>query len=451
MHYALGSAWWRPMSSLLLLSLRRWRSQAKAHLASATIAAAVMTAWLIYWGYLEYMGLSISGRILTNDVPADFAITLPPGAEHSVPDGSAEALQAYQALMVETPIGMQSLAAVYSSGLNAPLPDPQKEEVWLAETLRIPGITDVGRPFRIAFLEDWRYRVFEGRVAGFYSPYDGGPSVVVNGYWIGSSGSILDANEVILYQWSGNSLRWAGHLPDRATMETTKAAAQMAAKVVDTTFSGGGRGVGLLFVLLVLGVGTFCLLSYMDSRRELALLKSMGLRPGEIGWLFALESLLTGMIALGLTMVAILVIDIAATLPVSLSGSMIMRAVMFSIGAFAAAIAVPCMLTKEGSVNELLLNRPIPLLRYSVVGVRRIYPTLVPLLEAGYKLVKLPTVDGGFPGICMRKAGQEVKAAETVAWMASAWGLIEHHFLAPCDGDVIRVELDQGILVIKPH
>lgn len=439
------------MNNLLLLSGRRWRTEFRSHLASVVIAAAVMTVWLLYWGYMEYMGASMSGRVLTPDFPADFAVTLPAGTYHWVSSSNAEHLQTYQVMEVETPIGMQSLAAVYSAGPNAPLPDPGPREVWLPEGLRSTGNIDVGSPFQIAFLEDLHYRVFEGTVAGFYRAFDFCPAIVVNGYWFGDHGTMQDAQEVILYNWSNNSNRWPGFLPEGATMQKASTAARLARKVVETTFSSGGQGTLLLFLFLILGVGTFSLLSYMDSRRELALLKSMGLRPREVSGLFLLEGLFTGLLAFGLTLAVMLAIDHMTTLPLTLSASLIGQAVILGAIAFAAATAVPYILAQKATVNELLFERPVPFLRRSVTQLRRNYPTLVPLLTAGYRLVKLPTEEGGFPGICFCQAGQTVKAGETLAWMASAWGLIEHQYLAPCDGEVTQADVTQGLLVIKPH
>ncbi len=438
-------------SNLLLLAQRRWKTAVRSHLAAVIIAAAVITAWLLYWGYLEHAHSSLSGRVRTADFPADFAITLPPGTQHSVPGENADIVQIYQTLTVETPLGLQSLAAVYSQGADAPLPNPEQGEVWLAGTVKLSAGIEVGSPFQIAFLEDWRYRVFAGRVAGFYSAHGFCPEVTVNGYWLSDNGVILDANEVTLYRWLPNSTRWAGHLPAGATMQTAAAVTDLAGKVVSTAFAGGGSGVWLLYLFLTLGAGTFSLLSYLDSRRELALLKAMGLSPREVSGLFLLEGLFTGLISFGLTLGVTLLIDRKTSLPVTLTGSMIWRALTLGGTALAVATAVPYILARAASVNELLFGRPVPLLRRFVAESHRNYPALASLAAAGHTLVKLPIIDGGFPGICLCRAGQRVKAGQTVAWMASVWGLIEHHYLAPCDGEIIQADLAAGLLVIQPY
>lgn len=439
------------MSNLLLLARRRWRCAARSHLAAAIVAVAVMTAWLLYWGYLQYTGSSLSGRVLTPDFPADFAVTVPPGIHHSVPSSNAEMVQEYQVLTVETPVGLRTLGGISVSRPSAPLPNPKPGEIWLSEALRSPGRIDKGRPFQIAFLDEWNYRVFEGEVAGFYPAYKFCPEIVVESGWINEGGTIPGANVVTLYSWVPDATRWAGHLPKGATVRTAKTATELARKVVEEAYSGGGQGVGLLFIFLMLGVGTFNLLNYLDSRRELALLKSMGLRPRELGGLFILEGLFTGVLAFGFVLAVILAIDRISSLPLMFSLAIVGRAFALGAVAFAAATIIPYILAREASVNELLFGRPVPLLRRSVRAMRRNYPALMPLLDCGHQIVKLPIMDGGFPGICLCEVGRGVKAGETVAWEASAWGLIEHHYLAPCDGEVTQANLTQGLVVIKPH
>lgn len=438
------------MNNLLALSRRRWLTEYKSHLASTVIASAVVLAWLLYWGYMEFMGASMSSRVAKSDFPADVAISLPAGTYYSINSSYAKMLQSYQAFEVETPLGMQPVAAVVTSGNNAPLPDPAPGEVWLPDDLRGLNQIDVGSPFQISYLQNQYYHVLEGRVAGFYPGYDYYPAIVVASSWLSDRGVLEGAEEVSFYSWTGSSGRWPGHLPDGAKVLTAESTAEQARRVVEVAFSSGGEGVGLLFLFMILGVGTFSLLSYMDSRRELALCKSMGLRPKEVSGLFVFEGAFTFLLAFGIALAIATAMERWTALPVSLTGMQIARAALLSLVAFAAATAVPYVLTQRASVNELLLGRPVPLFRSSTDGLNRHYPALEPLLAAGFRLLKLRTVDDKFDGICFRHVGQRVKVGETLAWEGSTWGLVEREYLAPCNGEIVQANLDQGLLVIRP-
>jgi len=438
------------MKHLLALSARRFRADRRSRFAAASITALVVAAWLLYWGYMEYMGVSMSGRVASVAFPADFAIVLPPGGDYAMNDYYAETLQTYQALEVETSLGLQPVAAVYYSSPSAPLPDPAPGEIWLPDSLRVLGELTVGSPFAIRYLQDMRYHDVSGTIAGYYADFDYYPAIVVDSYWFTEQGTMLDTEQVSLYRKASNFGRWSGRLPLGAKLVTARTMADRAREIVAVAFSSGGEGVGLLYLFLVLGVGTFNLLSFMDSRRELALLKSMGLRPREMSRLFAIESFLTALLGSGAGLMAVLALDGWTLLPIELTWPLVGRTVLLCLLAFAGATAAPFILAKKGSVNELLFGRPIPLIRRTVTDVARRYPALEPLLAAGFQLVKLPVEDGDFPGICFRRMGQTVKQGETVAWQGSAWGLKELEYLAPCDGEVVQADLSQGLLVIKP-
>lgn len=392
----------------------------------------------------------MSGRVTSVAFPADFAIVLPPGTDYAMNNYYAETLQTYQALEVETSLGLQPVAAIYYSSPSAPLPDPAPGGIWLPDSLRGLGGLAAGSTFTLRYLQDMRYRDVSGTVAGYYSSYDYYPAIIVDSYWLTEQGTRLKAEQVSLYKQAVNFGRWPGHLPAGAKLVTARTTAERAREIVAVAFSSGGEGVGLLFLFLVLGVGTFNLLSFMDSRRELALLKSMGLQPREMSGLFVIENLLTGLLGIGAGVITVSVLDGWTMLPIELTWPLVGRMVLLCVVAFAAATAAPFILARKGSVNQLLLGRPIPLVRRTVTDVARRYPALEPLLAAGFQLVKLPSEDGGFPGICFRRMGQMVKQGETVAWQGSVWGMKELEYIAPCDGEVVQADLTQGLLVIKP-
>ncbi len=438
------------MQNLLSLARRRWLTEHKSHLASVVIAAAVVTAWLLYWGYMNHMGAYMSHRVADSDFPADFALTTEPGLSYLVPAAYVEVLQSFHQLEMATPLGMQPVAASGLARPNAPLPVPAAGEVWLPEELRGVNQIDVGSPFEVAILQDLLYVRAEGKVAGFYHAYDFYPAIVMDSLWLRDQGILLKGSEVTLYRRGPNFDSWRYRMPAGVTLQTASSASELALQVVQVAFSSGGQGVGLLFLFLVLGVGTFSLLTFMDSRRELALLKSMGLRPKELSGLFVLEGALTAVLGICTALAIVSLIERFSYLPINIDFALAVRATLFSLFAFGAATAVPYLLAQRAEVNELLFGRPVPLFRRRITAVNRRYPALDSLLDAGYQLIKLPVVDFGFPGICFRRVGQQVLAGETVAWESYGFGIGEREYLAPCDGEVVEADLERGLVVIKP-
>lgn len=440
------------MTNIAALARRRWATSVKAQTASLVIALTVTTAWLLYWGYMQHMGAAMAARVEAPPFPGDFAISLPPDSPGFVVGSTyATPLQSYFSLEVETAYGRQALAAVSMSSRDAPLPRPAAGEVWLPNSVSALQTVAVGDELQIRVPQGLHYHTLAPRVAGFYPAYEFVPAIVIDRSWLLAQGIQVSAPEITIYRRSEQFNRWSGRLPEGASLITAATAAEQARGIVDVAFSSGGAAVSTLFIFLLLGVGTFCLLTYLDSRRELALLKSMGLRPKELGALFVLEGVCTAVLAFVLAGLAAGWLDHRTSLPIELDGRLLIRAFGLCALAIAGAISLPYLLTQRASVNELMFGRPVPVFRTRIQQLLRRHPALEPLLSAGYALIKLPANEDGFPGICFRQAGEAVKANETLAWESLAWGLGEREYLAPCDGIVQSCDLQQGLIVIKPY
>jgi hypothetical protein len=439
------------MPNLLRISLRRFRVSWRSQLAAIVITAAVLAGWLLYWGYAEAMGQSFGARIALPDFPADVILASQDGVFLSSAYGTK--VCSYQQLTAGTAYGQLPIAAVTGAILGTPLPSPRDNQIWLPLNLQQHWQIEMGSTFPLRVRQGYSYRIVNAVVAGTYQSFDYDPALFVDARWLTDQGITLHGKELSLFNLNRNNIqqfnRW---LNGTGSVEVINGSSIMAEarKIVSGAFSSGGAAVGLLFLFLILGVGTFGLLSYMDSRREMAILKSMGLRPLEVSSLFILEGVIAMVLGYALAFLAVWLVCAYSTLPVMITLPICLRGLAYAAVAYALATALPYILARQASVNELMLSRPVPLFRKSINQLARRHPSLDARLAAGMQCIKLPAQDGIFPGICFRKAGERVKQGETLAWESYAWGMGERSYLAPCDGELMECDLQQGLLVIKP-
>lgn len=151
----------------------------------------------------------------------------------------------------------------------------------------------------------------------------------------------------------------------------TGSAEGLAAGILAQTYM---PGFGILtMVLLFAGIGLFTVssLAFLDRKRELAILKTVGLESQGVVDLFLLEQ---GIVALagiffGILLAMAVLPRVTAALPASqgLAWSSVVRAVIAGLVVQAAGVAVPALTARVATVNQLLYNLPIPLY------ARRIY------------------------------------------------------------------------------
>ncbi|MDP2871526.1 MAG: hypothetical protein Q8P31_03220 [Bacillota bacterium] len=153
---------------------------------------------------------------------------------------------------------------------------------------------------------------------------------------------------------------------------TASTAASLSAEVLAQKYMPGVSALGLVFVFC--GIGLFCItsLSFMDRRRDLAILKTMGL---ESRGLLALLLIEQGAIALcGVVAGTLLAVALLARLgslfpgPATLSAVTALKGALVGAFVLGAAASLPAALARAATVNELLFNLPVSLYRQRVGG-----------------------------------------------------------------------------------
>ena len=206
-----------------------------------------------------------------------------------------------------------------------------------------------------------------------------------------------------------------------------------------------------LLVFLALAFLTAKLLSYMDSRRILAILKTLGLRKNQVAATVAGESLIAplfGSLFGGISSVILLgvVNGLGMTLPVSSATIVVSMLIIFP--AVALGVFVPARLAQVSTVNELLFERPAAMIRDRTDTARQRYPAMDGFAARGVNILKLETVQGHFDGFIFRRLGDRVQAGEVIALQQSWWGMKTKEYASPIDGVIVYFEAYTGMIGI---
>ncbi|HSL93314.1 MAG TPA: hypothetical protein VK905_01795 [Bacillota bacterium] len=248
--------------------------------------------------------------------------------------------------------------------------------------------------------------------------------------------------------------RYMGRLYPRASISDSNRGQSLAKEIVDASYSPGSRARLELTSFITLAFLSASLLSFLDRRKILAILKSMGLRASELAAIIAGEGMfapILGALAGGLISSLLLMWMARAGLGVAWSWRLIITSMLSIAPAALIGLAIPARFAQVASVNQLLFERPIPLMTATVNGLRRRWPSLEPMIAQGVKFIKLDVVQGYFEGIIFRKLGDMVKEGEVLAVSTEWWGLRTKEFVSPATGKIVFFNEEAGFFGIKPE
>lgn len=248
-------------------------------------------------------------------------------------------------------------------------------------------------------------------------------------------------------------LRYLRRVYPSSRMEDRTTTNMLAADITRASYSPGTRAKGELTAFVTIAYLSTTLLGFLDRRKVLAILKSMGLKSGELMKIIAGENALAPLAAAIIgsgTGYGVLWWLWRLGLLSRPDIFVVVGAVIAIVPAVIIGIAVPVRFAQQASVNQLLFERPIPLMYDQVKGLHRRYPALEPHMEKGMQFVKLDVVDGEFPGFIFRKLGNSVKAGEVMAVMYDWGGLRMREYVAPVGGQIVFYQPEAGFIGIRP-
>lgn len=258
-----------------------------------------------------------------------------------------------------------------------------------------------------------------------------------------AAGSISDLNirKAIADHW---------HNRPGATVELSEAEQSLGDTLLGSQKTTLAQGGIFLTLFLTLALLTGKLLSFMDNRRTLAILKTLGTKRSRMAGFVASGSL-PGPLA-GIALAGIFSLAFSYTLgrgTYEITFSVFMRTVVTALPAIVIAVAVPARMAQMGTVNELMFERPIAMIRGTISSLRRRLPQLDPLANRGVHFMQLDTTDGHFDGFIFRKLGDQVRAGEVVALTVWWWGIKTKEYVSPVNGAIVYFEREVGIIGIE--
>ena len=210
----------------------------------------------------------------------------------------------------------------------------------------------------------------------------------------------------------------------------------------------------LIMMFVCVGILTIALITFMERRREFAVLKTLGLSNIQLTVLLGVEYSLAGLC--GLVAGAVLILVASQWLPwLQALGMQDIAFLMLSASAGMAlavgmVLVYPLWMARAATVDHLLYARRIPLWVTRHVVIQ--HPDGDMALreqDENVRLMKLPALEEYPDLLLMIVAGKSVKAGETVATRDSFFGLVVQEWIAPHDGTVQSIE-ESGLVVIVP-
>lgn len=452
------------MIKMLRLAKQRLQASWKIHLAALLLTCLTCSAYLIYQSYMEQVGLSYSRQTTELALLTDFQVELPEnellsaaveptGAWKSRPTPQLRA--AARSLRLNSPYGQLSVLALQpEANYGGPLPRPGQVLVnqRLANSLGLPATGDLTLSgsettgaITLTIADSFDSSSATGHI--LVLAQDIQPLLAKTGYNV----FLYDLVDELKMQPARDAL--IRFYPDALIM-TSQQAQVVAQQAVRDTYQGFGNLVLLIFVFLTLGVLTALLLSFIDSKRELSVLKSLGLMPRELWGIFLINGVATAMLGLALGIgLAYLASEIvqARGVVLAIAPQHVLSLSWRVALAYALAIAAPAALARRATVNQLLYDQPIPLLSNRVTTLKRHHLIFEERLAQGWQVVQLPVIDGVLEGFVFKSTGDQIKEGEVVGFSPGWWGLTYTEYVATIDGEVAMWQEDSGILAIKPY
>jgi len=238
-----------------------------------------------------------------------------------------------------------------------------------------------------------------------------------------------------------------------ARVELASTANSLGKLLVRSSFAVLSQARFTLMAFLCLAFLTAKLLSFMDNRKMVAILKALGLKRLEVAFSLAKGAMIAPL--LGTLLGALLSIAVLSLLKsmghdLVVTPAIRLKAMVAVVPAVSLGLLVPARMAQVGTVNELLFERPVALFREKVSTLRQVQPGLEPLVSQGVHFVKIEKVDGVFDGFIFRQLGDTVQAGEVMALDCGWWGMKVKEYVAPVTGTVVYYEEETGVIGVGP-
>ncbi|MCE5195787.1 MAG: hypothetical protein LLG09_01460 [Negativicutes bacterium] len=463
------------ISNLAFKNIGRWRWRL---ITIFLLVAGSFSLYVLYSGMLSVSAQAGIYRTETLTLPYDLMVLLPAGEEVKeisalpAPKFKREILayaEEAAAVSVYSNHGKQEILGLRENSRFFLDQNKELQGRWLQQSGEVVLPAALARSEQIQLgdslsvftvAEDGRQRSLSLTVVGIFTPnYQEAQPLVMQSDVLRLMAKPLANRFIVNYDRDEAELQHLVEWMQTAYPDTPFLYANVPSALADSLlqqiFEPGQWLLVLIFLFLGIGVLTVALMTFLERRRELAVLKSIGVSNNQIVISLVIEQGSAGIagILAGLIIVFQLSGYISWFSQVDMANlrSYIWQSALFTVFVLAAGIAFPTVLARVATVNQLLFARNIPIITTRINHLAK--PTgWILLREAKENLhfLKLDMVDGHLEGICLKNVGDMVKKGEVIATEEMYFGMRYHEWLSPCDGTVVEYNVNSGLLGIQP-
>ena len=210
----------------------------------------------------------------------------------------------------------------------------------------------------------------------------------------------------------------------------------------------------LIYLFMGFGVLTLSLITFLERRKELAVLKSIGFSNRQIVLLLTAEYGCATAVGLfgSLLVLRVLIPRFSwyQSLPPGTLENLSIQNLFVTALVLTLSLLYPILLAKMASVNQLIYKRKIPLIVERLDHL--VKPTAQQLRlerERKVRVLQLEVEEGKLFGSFLRQPGEHVKQGEVLVIQESFSGFVYKEWIAPCDG-FLEFDPFSGMLLILP-
>lgn len=210
----------------------------------------------------------------------------------------------------------------------------------------------------------------------------------------------------------------------------------------------------LIYLFMSFGVLTLSLITFLERRKELAILKSIGARNSMIVILLVMEYAIAAFVGLASSYIALRILipqfSWYQNLPTGTLTKLSIQNMLVTVFTLTLSLLYPILLAQLATVNQLIYKRKIPLIteRWDHIA-KPTYEHLLIEKTKNVSVLQLENEDGKLFGSFLRKPGEHAKKGEVLFIQEKLSGFVYREWISPCDG-VIEYDPYSGILTIVP-
>lgn len=478
------------MAELMVRNIRRWRMRL---LGIALLIALAFTLHVLYSGFLASSQNRRAQAMPELAMPFDVMIVVEPGerilSAAELPELPYTANRRNQVrvldvmepavkLTVDSPVGAFALLGLQPDSTIYRAETLNLEGRWLENTGEIVLPRDLAEREGLKLgdaisVSAWNDHVLQSTlhyaaftIVGIYDSYDLQPALVR--YQDALPLSVGGEANCCLMTYLRNSraqvgmdvtlevfLDWIRPAYPNATFIEARLPEQISRDLLSRIYQPGQGLLWMVIVFLFVGVLTIAMMTYLERRKEIAALKTLGIDRRQMLLSFCAEYSLAALVGLALGGLLLGFLSVGMEwmqgLPALTMLRMIVVAALSCLLALVMAVLYPSTIALVATVNQLLYARRIPFRTLRLDHMQNPAGELV-YREREENLRFLKTLpfeeaEGGL--MLLKKVGDPVKRGEVVLLQERFFGYMMVEWSAFCDGTIAVVE-PNGLVGIRP-